>query len=231
MAHAVDQPDGTQSVTPQMERQIERTVLRTIDRNLSGATADAPLADPGALAVTAFSTSSFMLGLYLSKTVGAESLPVLFPVAFFFGGFIQLVVSMFEVVRGNVFGAAVFGTFGTFWVVLAAINTWFASMIKPASAADTGVAVFLLMYAIVSVYFLIAALKTDVVLVMIFLLLVPSLALVSWGYAHGNPTGGAVQVGGWFVMVFAVLGWYHAAADVTAHTFGRQLLPVGPLTA
>jgi succinate-acetate transporter protein len=222
---------ATQTMSPQLEGQIQRTVLRTLDRNMRGAaTSDTPLADPAALAVTAFSTSSFMLGLYLSKVVGPESLPILFPVAFFFGGGVQIVVAMFEIVRGNVFGASVFGTFGSFWVILAAINVWFVPMVKPASAADTGVAVFLLMFAIVGFYFLIASLKTDVILVVIFALLVPSLSLVSWGYAHATPHGTIVQIGGWFAMGVAVLGWYHAAADVTAHTFGRQLLPVGALS-
>lgn len=227
----VDQPlAGQQTMSRQLERDIERKVLRTIDRNLAGASPEIPLADPGALAITAFSTTSFMLGLYLSKQVGAASLPILFPVAFFFGGFIQIAVAMFEIVRGNVFGAAVFGTFGPFWVIFAAINVWFVPMVKPASAADTGVAVFLLLFAIVGFYFLLASLKTDMILVVIFVLLVPSLSLVSWGYAHANPTGTAVQVGGYLAMAFAVLGWYHAAADVTAHTFGRQLLPVGALS-
>ncbi len=30
------------------------------------------------------------------------------------------------------------------------------------------------------------------------------------------------------VLVFAVLAWYHAAGDVIAATFGRNILPVGP---
>jgi uncharacterized protein len=34
--------------------------------------------------------------------------------------------------------------------------------------------------------------------------------------------------GGWIVLVFAVLAWYHAAGDIIESTFGRKLLPFGP---
>lgn len=37
-----------------------------------------------------------------------------------------------------------------------------------------------------------------------------------------------VHAGGWVVLVFAVLAWYHAAGDVIAAAFGRKILPVGP---
>ncbi len=40
--------------------------------------------------------------------------------------------------------------------------------------------------------------------------------------------GDVIKGGGWVVLVFAVLAWYHAAADVIAATFGRNILPVGP---
>jgi uncharacterized protein len=36
------------------------------------------------------------------------------------------------------------------------------------------------------------------------------------------------EAGGWIVLVFAVLAWYHAAGDIIESTFGRKVLPFGP---
>jgi succinate-acetate transporter protein len=35
------------------------------------------------------------------------------------------------------------------------------------------------------------------------------------------------KVGGWVVLVFAVLAWYHAAGEIIESTFGRKVLPFG----
>jgi succinate-acetate transporter protein len=61
---------------------------------------------PGAWAVTAFATTSFMLGWYNAGEIGSASLPIVFPVAFFFGGLVQIVVGVLEIARGNLFGGS-----------------------------------------------------------------------------------------------------------------------------
>lgn len=81
--------------------------VESVDHSLAGAGAQT-LADPGAWAVTAFATTSFMLGMYNTNLIGPASLPIVLPVAFFFGGLIQIIVGILEIGRGNVFGAVVF---------------------------------------------------------------------------------------------------------------------------
>lgn len=192
------------------------------------ATISSPLGDPGPWAVTAFATTSFMLGLYNADLVGPASLPIFLPVAFFFGGLIQILVGLMELGRGNVFGAVVFGTYGPFWVIFAAIETWFAKMVHPASAVDTGVAVFLAMFAVVTFYFLVASLRTDRVLVGIFALIFIGLVFLAIGFGSTAPNW--IKAGGWVTMAFAVLAWYHAAADMINFTFRRSVLPLGAFT-
>ena len=199
------------------------TAASTIDQDLVGRSVS-PLADPGAWAVTAFATTSFMLGLYNTHLVGSASLPIVLPVAFFFGGLIQILVGILEVGRGNVFGAVVFGTYGPFWVIFGAIELWFAKMVKPASAADAGVSLFLAMFAVLTFYFFLASLKTDAVLVAIFALIFIGLVFLAIG-AQSTGTGWT-KAGGWVTLAFAVLAWYHAAADIINFTVGRTLLPV-----
>jgi len=198
----------------------------TIDRELAGASAG-PLADPGAWAVIAFATTSFMLGLYNTHLIGQGSLPIVFPVAFFFGGLIQILVALLEIGRGNLFGAVVFGSYGPFWVIFGAIQVWFAKM-STASSVGAGVALFLAMWAVLTFFFLIASLRTDWVLVAIFALIFIGLVLLAIGFQSGSLTW--IKAGGWVTIAFAVLAWYHAAADVINFTFGRQMLSVGRIS-
>jgi hypothetical protein len=52
------------------------------------------------------------------------------------------------------------------------------------------------------------------------------LVLLSIGAGASN--GNVTKAGGWVVLVFAVLAWYHAAGDIIESTFGRKVLPFGP---
>lgn len=203
-----------------------RAEVSTIDHALQAGLIRPPIADPGAWAVTAFGTTSFMLGMYNAHLLPVAGVAVVIPVAFFFGGLIQIIVGILEVMRGNVFGAVVFGTYGPFWVIFAAIETWFAAKI-PASAADSALCLFLAMFAVITFYFVIASLRTDAVLVAIFVLIFAGLVLLSIG--AGLPDITLTKAGGWVTLAFAVLAWYHAAGDVIAHTFGRTVLPMGAL--
>ena len=181
------------------------------------------LADPGPWAVTAFATTSFILGLYNTHLLGSGSLPIVFPFAFFYGGLIQIIVGILEVQRGNLFGAVVFGTYGPFWVIFGAIEIWFGKMATPASL-DSGVSAFLAMFAIVTFFFFLASLRTDVVLMLIFLLIFAGLVCLSI-----QASSGVVfwqKAGGWITLAFAVLAWYHAAADMINFTFHREVLPL-----
>jgi hypothetical protein len=76
------------------------STARPADRQL-GRTAAGPLAGPAAWAVTAFATTSFMLGMYNTHLIGSGSLPIVFPVAFFFGGLAQILVAILEIGRGK----------------------------------------------------------------------------------------------------------------------------------
>ncbi len=186
-----------------------------------------PLADPGPWAVTAFATTSFILGLYNTHLLGSGSLPIVFPFAFFYGGLIQIIVGVLEVGRRNLFGAVVFGTYGPFWVIYGAIEIWFAKLATPASVGS-GVSAFLAMFAVVTFFFIIASLRTDMVLVAIFVLIFIGLSFLAI-----NAETGVVfwqKAGGWVTLAFAVIAWYHAAGDMINFTFKRAVVPLGKIT-
>jgi uncharacterized protein len=184
------------------------------------------MADPGAWAVTAFATTSFMLGMYNSGLLNLAGVPVVIPVAFFFGGLIQIIVAIMEISRGNLFGAVVFGSYGPFWVIFGALEALWATSI-PAAQLNSALCLFLAMWAVLTFIFFIASLRTDAVLVGIVGLIFVGLVLLSIGYGASQPD--ITKAGGWVTLAFAVLAWYHAAGDIISATFGRPVLPVWSL--
>lgn len=186
------------------------------------------LADPGAWAVTAFATTSFMLGMYNAGLLGAGGAVIVIPVAFFYGGLIQIIVAILEVMRGNLFGAVVFGTYGPFWVIYGLIVQFYAAKV-PSGDVDSAIALFLAVFAVVTFYFFLASLRTDVILVVVFALIFIGLVLLAIGVGGHYPV--ITKAGGWVTLAFAVLAWYHAAAQMINASFGKSLAPLGWIKA
>jgi len=179
-------------------------------------------ADPAHWAVTAFATTSFMLGFVNANLINASALGIVLPVALIFGGLVQLIVAIIEVARGSTFGSVVFGTYGPFWIIYGLYVIFFA---KTVTDGGTAAALFLAMFAVITFYLFIASLKTDSVLAVVFFLIDVALILLAIGAAGSYAS--ITKIGGWVTMVFAVLAWYHAAAGLIASTWGREVLPVG----
>jgi succinate-acetate transporter protein len=185
----------------------------------------AGMANPAPWAVTAFATTSFMLGMYQTGLLNSAGLPIVLPATFFFGGLVQIIVAIMEFSRGNLFAGAVFGTYGPFWVMFGAFQTLYASSV-PAAQLGSATSLFLAVFAVITFYLAIASLRTDLVLTVIIWLIFVGLVLLAIGAGASN--GNVTKVGGWVVLVFAVLAWYHAAGDIIESTFGRKILPFGP---
>jgi hypothetical protein len=167
-----------------------------------------------------------MLGMYNAGLLPAGGSAIVIPVAFMFGGLIQIIVGILEIARGNLFGAVVFGTYGPFWVIYGLIVQFYAGKV---AAADLGsaLALFCAMFAVLTFYFFFASLKTDLVLVVVFALIFIGLVLLAIGFGTG--TSAFTVAGGWVTLAFAVIAWYHAAGDMINTNFGRIVLPQWPM--
>jgi len=183
------------------------------------------MANPAPWAVTAFATTSFMIGMYQTHLLNNAGIAIVLPAAFFFGGLVQIIVAIMEFTRGNLFAGAVFGTYGPFWVILGAFNTLYAAGVPPVQLNDA-TSLFLAVFAVISFYLAIASLRTDLVLTVIIWLIFVGLTVLAVGAGANNVD--ITEAGGWIVLVFAVLAWYHAAGDIIESTFGRKILPFGP---
>jgi len=189
------------------------------------ATASTGMANPAPWAVTAFATTSFMLGMYQTHILNNAGILIVLPAAFFFGGLVQIIVAVMEFSRGNMFGGAVFGTYGPFWVIVGAFDTLYAASVPPVQANDAN-SLLLAVFAVITFYLGIASLRHDLVLCAIIWLIFIGLVVLSIGAGANNVD--ITEAGGVIVLIFAILAWYHAAGDIIESTFGRKVLPFGP---
>ena len=89
------------------------------------------------------------------------------------------------------------------------------------------VGLFLIAWGIFTAYMWIASLRTTVAISLVFILLAATFFVLGIGNANGNSN--IVHIGGWLGIITAAAAWYASFASVTNSTFGRTVLPVGPL--
>jgi succinate-acetate transporter protein len=187
------------------------------------------VADPGPLGLAGFAMTTFLLSCWnagLFKFDGKESagLTGAVALALFYGGIAQFAAGMWEFVRKNTFGALAFTSYGAFWL------SFYAIIKFNLPAAGGAVGAFLLAWTIFTVYMTVAAAKTNVAILSVFVVLTITfifLTLGNWNAGHAN----LIKIGGWLGILTAILAWYTSMAGVVNETWGRTVLPVGPLNS
>ena len=186
----------------------------------------AHIADPAPLGLAAFALTTFVLSLVNSTILPASVEPVVFGLAFAYGGLAQLIAGAWEFAKGNTFGATAFVSYGSFWLAFWYL-TGHTDLSKAGDDLHKGVGAFLLAWGIFTLYMMIAALRTNVATFIVFLLLAITFFLLAFGDLNSNKD--LSKVGGYFGLATAAAAWYTSFAGVTAFTFKRQVLPVKPL--
>ncbi|TKC14738.1 acetate uptake transporter [Robertmurraya kyonggiensis] len=184
-------------------------------------------ADPSALglfglAIVTLVASSQKLGL-------TEGTALILPWAFFLGGLAQLIASILDSKKNNVFGTTAFGAFGLFWFGVG--TTWLIQMgalgekvLANADSKQLGVA--FIGYLIFSLFMTVGAMETHKVLFFIFVLfdfLFIGLSLSSFDimYEFSHMLAAISE------LFIALLSFYGSAAAVLNTHFGQVVLPVG----
>ncbi len=186
------------------------------------------IADPGPLGLAAFAMTTFVLSVFNANIIGTLALlGVLLPVAFFYGGAVQVLAGMWEFRKNNTFGALAFASYGAFWIALA----WFLRYVLPglpAARAHEALGLFLLAWTIFTAYMVLASFGTTKMLTAVFAVLFATFLVLTIGQLAAPPNATVIKVGGWLGLVTAFLAWYHSAAGVTNASWGRIVLPVFP---
>jgi succinate-acetate transporter protein len=184
------------------------------------------IADPAPLGLAAFAATTLMLSAVNAHWIAQSSAPAVLAMALCYGGIIQVLAGMWEFRRGNTFGAVAFSSFGGFWLSFWAFNQFFAAGI-PAGEVGDAVGMYLLVWAIFTTYMLVASLRVNVSVALVFL----TLAVTYWLLMAGNYSNSTnlIKIGGWVGALTAVLAFYASFAGVVNDSWKRTLLPVGPL--
>ncbi len=183
-------------------------------------------ADPGPLGLGAFALTTFVLSMFNTNLVSRAGEPVVLGLALAYGGIAQLLAGMWEFRTGNTFGAVAFTSYGAFWISFWALVTFFAPTV-PAAHAGAAIGLYLIAWGIFTAYMFIASLRTTTAIAIVLFLLTITFFLL--GIGNSNGTESLIEAGGWFGLATAAAAWYASFAAVTNSTFGRTVLPVGPL--
>jgi succinate-acetate transporter protein len=185
-----------------------------------------PIADPGPLGLAAFALTTFVLSMFNADLVGKGGEPIVFGLAFAYGGLAQLLAGMWEFRTGNTFGAVAFTSFGAFWLSYWAFVQFYASKV-PVADAGHAVGLYLIAWGIFTTYMFVASLRTTAAISLVFILLAVTFLLLGIGNAGAHTN--VVKWGGYFGLATAAAAWYASFAAVTNATFARTVLPVRPL--
>ncbi len=183
------------------------------------------LANPGPLGLIGFGLTTVMLSLINSGVLPQAGTAAVLPLAFAFGGLIQMVAGVMEFRAGNTFGTVAFLSYGAFW-------WWFCLLIVLGShgvldlkGAGSTIAVTLLAWGVFTLYMWVGTFRINRALWLVFLTLWVSFFLLGFGALLGAKE--LTVAGGWVGVACGLLAAYTSFATVTNTTFGRTVLPIG----
>ncbi len=182
-------------------------------------------ADPGPLGLAAFAMTTFVLSMFNANLVNEKGVPVVLGLALAYGGIVQLLAGMWEFRTGNTFGAVAFCSYGAFWISFWLLQVFYAKDIG--GNAGHAVGVYLWAWAIFTAYMTVAALRVNLAVLAVFVLLTATFILLAIGAVGAHTT--VTHWGGYIGLATAAAAWYASFASVANSTFGRALFPVVPL--
>ncbi|HWC83258.1 MAG TPA: acetate uptake transporter [Pseudonocardiaceae bacterium] len=201
------------------------TEARSADPTREAAPAD-NISDPGPLGLAGFAATTLVLSFVNAGLVDKSVAFAVLPLALFYGGLGQFIAGMWEFRKGNTFGSTAFSTYGAFWLAFAFYEWFFAAKVAT-SSAGTAEGLFLLVFAVVTVYLTVAALRTTGAILAVFVLLSLTFIFLTIGALAGADAIG--HIGGWIGILTAIAAFYTSFAGVANATFKRAVLPVWPL--
>jgi len=187
---------------------------------------DIKLANPAVLGLTCFGLTTMLLNLHNAGIFKMDS--TILGMGFFVGGLAQVIAGTMEFRKGNTFATTAFLAYGTFWMSLA-----FAVVFKPLfltkiglEASGKGLAWYLLLWGIFTVFMFIGTLRINRVLQFVFLTLVVLFVLLAIGIGWANTS--VIKAGGVVGIFTGAAALYLAMAENLEEIYGKVVLPYWP---
>lgn len=195
------------------------------------------VANPAPLGLSALALTIFVFGCsnagFLFARAGAGA-SALIGLALFYGGLVQILAGLQEFKLNNTFGATLFTSYGGIWMALGVVllppTGIVAALLKEATLFQA-LGVFLIGWAIFTLVMLIGALRSNIVLIALLVVLLLTFIALAIGYLV-NATGGYgftwIQIGGWLGIIAALISWYGALAGLLDSSKAAFTLPTWP---
>jgi succinate-acetate transporter protein len=170
----------------------------------------AHIADPAPLGLAGFALTTFVLSMVNSNIIPDSLVGGALGAALAYGGIGQFTAGICS--------------YGAFWV-----SFWWLAEKDLANLGPEGykvVGAYLLAWAIFTAYMSVAAMKVNMAVFTVFVLLTLTFLILAIGW-FDKESKGWIHLGGYLGLVTAIAAWYTSFAGVTAFTWGRQVFPVG----
>lgn len=191
-----------------------------------------PVADPIPLGMSALAFTTVVLGCFYAGFIVPSLGPgvrIAVSAALFYGGIVQFLAGMWEFKKANTMAATIFSAYGGFLVALGAIFTPGVGIFG--AIVGTGIynailGLFFLTWTIFTAIVFLGALRTSMALMLVLLLMFVGYLFLTIGqFAGANLV--LLRIGGWFLILCAVVAWYTALADLLRAAHGPFQLPMG----
>lgn len=202
-----------------------------------GATATSKhrIGNPTPMGLFAFAVSTLLLSLINAGSRKVHNPGVVLGTALFHAGVVEIIAGVWELVLENTFGATVFTTFGGFWMSYAVITMDgfnIASAYEKESDLHNALGLYLVVWALVSLFFTMCCLRSTVAMFSLLLFLTLTfimLASSNFTAANGSVTtsGHLGTAGGIFGCISAMCGFYMAMAGIL--NYENSWIDVKPL--
>jgi len=185
---------------------------------------DIKLANPAPLGLGGFALTTFVLNVH---NAGLIDIGAALPLGLFYGGLAQLVAGFLEFRTGNTFGMTAFASYGAFWIALASMVLMEMNKIISPDASKGWLLVTLIAWTIFTFVLWIGTFKHNKALIWVFSTLIILFILLDVAVWTGNKT--ITHIAGWEGIFCALTAWYLMAALILNDSYGRIVLPVGPV--
>lgn len=173
-------------------------------------------ANPSPLGLCAFSMTTFVLSLVNAHARHVTDSSIVIGLAFFYGGAIQLIAGIWEIVVENTFGATALASYGGFWLSYAAVITDAFGIVSSygddTGALDSAIGFYLIGWFIFTFMLVLCTVRSTVAFFSLFAFLDLTFLLLACGSFTGKV--GVTKAGGWMGIITAFIGWYNAYAGL-----------------
>lgn len=182
------------------------------------------ICNPIPFGAAGFALTVFTLGLYTSGNLDPHGKVLVLILSMVYGGLTQFIAGLFAAAKGRVFPATFMTTYGAFWISYVGLITYVVPHAGP--AAGQAVALYLIMWTVITFILTVASLATTKLIVTVFLTLSTAFILEDIAASGGAPIAGVI--GGYVEMLLGALTWYVVMAEMINEMTEKETFPTFP---